>query len=244
MVTPQLIDYITSQLNRGISPEALTQSLLATGWASVDIQNALLAAQHQNPPVASAQAQSTNIWSYIILFLVGCVLTVLGFLPAVLWIVLKGGAHKMRKFIVLITGVIISVFFWWLVASIALGESSVSTSMSRTNAIELRPVRDALEQKFVGSKIRFKDEHYATPIRLDNTSVSSILTAEIVTQNKLLSAEERITAGKQVCNTLQENHILYDIVQISSVRESNTGIFTSSMSSGEGATCAEWSSHR
>lgn len=57
MVTPQLIDYIKTQLNNGFSRQDITQSLITQGWQSVDINEAFNQSQ---PPTANNPTPSTQ----------------------------------------------------------------------------------------------------------------------------------------------------------------------------------------
>lgn len=84
MVDQRLVNYITSELSRGIALEQIIKVLIAQGWSSSDINEAVDLARQQRPlPTASAYEdpakKSHKLWIILVL-IVAAVIGVFVFL--------------------------------------------------------------------------------------------------------------------------------------------------------------------
>lgn len=247
MVTPQLIDFIKSQRNLGKNDEQLKQILINSGWKIEDVQLGLSQTTTSpnsvsySPQQPISPAKSTNsVWEYVIYFFLGTILSLIGLLIGGLWILIKGNQNKLRKFIVLVVGTILSIAILFVLT----GGVTVSTSTANPISIvgsatpAMQSVEEGLKSYATDKRIVLSYTKYTRPVTVGNTSFSSVIDTKIYS-NKTVSASEVSDIGKQICVTLQQIGASVDSVQVG---VTVTKYLFMSSTKGGGGTCEEWNS--
>lgn len=247
MVTTELINYIKEQISLGQTSESIKIILLNQGWNETDIIQALIQI-NTNTINNNIQPQTFNQKingkeskvKYILYFFVGLILSFLGLIVGSIWIMVKEKENKMRKFIPVLLGVIISVVFWFIIAGgIQLNNDVTKTTESSNNqSPEVHEIQSDLSTLSPNLTYQVTYGEYNPPFTIGNTTISTYITVKIISE-KTITNTEITEAGKQVCTTLDRLQKDVSQVQVETVQ---TKLMIFSSTKGVGGTCEEWNS--
>jgi len=186
----------------------------------------------QPPKNIQTTNKSESKLKYILYFLFGFIIPILGLLIGSLMVIIKEKQNKGTKFIVLLIASILSLFFWNMIAS----GTSFSVSIKGSAFPAIQTVGDDLKSFALDKKIVLSYTKYNQPITLGTTTFSSLLNAKVLS-DKNVSLLEISNIGKQICSSLEKIGTDIDAVQVE-VIETKFVVFTTSVDTG--GSCDEW----
>lgn len=209
--------------------------------------------QQQRPPPTATNVVTTQTGAdnqttgkkksklkYLAYFLLGLVLSVLGLLIGVIWIIVKEEQAKMRKVIALLLGVTLSVVVWFVIAGGITFEGTTMTSTINTSqprSIEEKEIISDLTKLYPNQNFQVAYGEHKPPLTIGNTTISTFVKVEISSDSDT-SPEMISETGKQVCATMDRLQVSVSQVEVATVNKKS--VISQSLS-GIGGTCEEYS---
>jgi hypothetical protein len=191
----------------------------------------------QTPTNISQDNKSESKLKYVIYFLVGFIIPLLGLLIGSLVVIIREKQNKGTKFIVLLLASIFSLFFWNIVlGGVQLGGPTSKTLSQKT--AETSEIQLDLSTSIPELNYDVTSGENIPPLTFGNTIISTFITVRI-TSNNTVTPAEITSVGKQVCSTLTKLQKEVSQVQVEIV-QSKSSLVKSIQ--GMGGTCEEWNS--
>ncbi|MBI4100802.1 hypothetical protein HY439_03650 [Candidatus Microgenomates bacterium] len=203
----------------------------------------------QQPSFAVTSNATSNITTeekeskvkYLVYFLLGLILSVLGLLIGIILIMVKEKQAKMRKLIFLLIGVTLSIVVWFVIAGGIRFEGTTTTSTINTSqprSLEEKELVSDLTKLYPSLIFQVAYGEHKPPLTIGNTTISTFVKVEISSDNNI-SPEIISETGKQVCATLNKLQKSASQVEVATV--SKKSVISQSLS-GIGGTCEEYNS--